>query len=107
MMTSTAGLKLRSAAAMWPLDAADLAKLRAKRGLVETLHRKRCEDGDAIPQIAERRNECLFLLDVRAIDRGRIFDAPVRRHWLPRPYRACLAGSVIANGEDEIHDRRV
>jgi len=85
MMTSMAGLMLRSAAATWPPDAADLAKLRAKSRLSRLSIGMCCENRNAIPQIAEGRNERLFLLDVGAFDRGRVFDPPMRRHRLPRP----------------------
>src|SRR3546814_13946376 len=38
----------------------------------------------------------------RACDCGRIFDAPVRGHRLAGPCRACLAGRIVTDGEDEV-----
>src|SRR3546814_14273195 len=38
----------------------------------------------------------------RACYCGRIFDAPVRGHRLAGPCRACLAGRIVTDGEDEV-----
>jgi len=43
---------------------------------------------DPVLQIAERRDERGFLRDVGAFDRGRVLNAPMRRHRLARPQRA-------------------
>ncbi len=89
------------------IDAADVAQPRPERQPVDAVQRQAREGGDAVLEIAERRDERRFLLDVGALDGGGIFDAPMRRHRLSRPHRAGLAGGVVANREDEIHHGRV
>ncbi|MGY4155495.1 hypothetical protein ACVINW_001337 [Bradyrhizobium sp. USDA 4461] len=52
-------------------------------------------------QVAECLDESRFLLKVGALDGGGVPDSPMRRHGLPRPYRASLPRGVVANREDE------
>ena len=51
--------------------------------------------------------EGAFLVDIRAFDRCRVFDAPMRGHRLSRPDGTCFACRAVANREDEIHLRRI
>ena len=63
------------------------------------------EDGNPVPDVARRGDEGRLLLNVRSLDGGRVFDAPMGGHRLARPDRAGLARRVVAKGEDEIHRR--
>src|SRR3546814_5757522 len=71
-----------------------LGQLRAQRRRVETSNRQGRERRDAVLHVAEGRNEGGFLLDIRPIDGGRVFDAPMSCHRLARPDRAGFAGGV-------------
>ena len=85
---------------------ADLAHLRGDRQFVEALERQIYEDGNSVLEVARRQDEGRFLLDIGSFDSGRVFDAPMRGHRLPRPDRTGFARRVVADREHEIHFRR-
>ncbi len=60
------------------------------------------EDPDAMFERAEGVAERQHSLRLAAFDRGRILDAPMRRHRLARPDRAGLAGGLVADRDDEV-----
>ncbi len=80
---------------------------RAQRGRVDCVDRQGRQRGDAVLNETQRGDEGGFLLAIRALDGGGIFDAPMRRHRMARPDRTGLAGRAVANREHEIHHRRI
>ena len=98
----TTSITPRPAAGSWRPRPGRSRQPRLQRHPVEARDRKRGESGDAVLQVAERGDEGGQPLNVGALGGRRVLDAPVRRHRLPGPDRADLAGGVVADGEHEI-----
>ena len=86
---------------------ADVLELGRERQIVEAGERQRDEGLDAVAQKAKGRGEGALLLDLGALDGGGVRDAPMRRHRMAGPERARLARGAVADGEHEIHRRRI
>src|SRR3546814_5099537 len=83
----------------WSLGAADFLEFQFHCHLVDAVVRQREEERDAVRQIMERAFERFAL--TRAFNRGGVLDPPMRAHRLAGPDRARLAGSIIADGEED------
>lgn len=80
--------------------------LVSERESVKTRDRERRKEFDAPLEHSECFAKRADLLEIRPREGGWIRLAPVRRHGLPRPHWAYFAGSVVADGENEIEQRR-
>src|SRR3981081_4380953 len=86
--------------------AADLLELGLQAELIQQPDRQRREYRDALMQHPVGLLEGQRDLGRRALGCGRIGNAPMARHRLARPDRTSLARGVVADGEDEIENRR-
>src|SRR5262245_43742423 len=80
----------------------DLSEPGLHTELVKAADRQRHEHPDALFQhaigVPERHRD----FGRRPRDLGRVVNAPMRRHWMPRPDRTRFAGRVITDREHEI-----
>src|SRR5690349_14776185 len=81
---------------------ADRVQPALERELVQARDRQAGEDLDARVEVAVDALEVGEGLLLAADERGRVLDAPMRRHRLPRPDRADLVRRVVADREHEI-----
>lgn len=83
----------------------DAAQAGRQRRSVQTIERQDRECTNAILQLPEGGGEGTRLCQAVALDRRRVFDAPVSRDGLIWPNGTGLAGGAVAYGEHEIQDR--
>src|SRR5690606_14888242 len=79
-----------------------VAHFALQRAGIEAVDRQGEHQLDPPLQHERGVQECLRLLLGRAFLRGGIGDSPMGRHRLTRPDRARFAGSVVADGENEV-----
>src|SRR5215471_15540533 len=82
--------------------ATDLVDIALDRHAVELVDRQRDKQLNAVFESDIGVAEGTPLLGVRALHRGGIGDTPMGGHRVPRPDRTNLAGSLIADGENEV-----
>src|SRR4029078_6224568 len=89
------------------IHAADVPEPLLQAEPIQAPDRQCCENADALMQhpvgILEREGD----LGWGALCFGRIGDAPMRRHGLPRPHRTAFAGRVVTDGKNEIEDTSI
>ena len=89
------------------LSLSELPQPRLQRQAVECFDRQGAEQLHARFDRVVDVGEDLAPLRIRAFGGGGIGKAPMRGDRLARPDRAHLAGGVVADGDDEIHLRRI
>src|SRR5271155_638855 len=80
----------------------DVTQFGLQRHTVERPDRQTGKELDASFEPFECLTERERLFSVRAFNRRRVGDSPVRRHRFSRPDRTHLTGRVVADGEYEI-----
>jgi hypothetical protein len=83
------------------LHIADFVQLGPERYLIDAFQRQAGEGRDAIAQIAKSHNEGCFAFQLRALDSGRILNAPMRGDRIARQSRTGFAGGDVADRKNE------
>src|SRR6202035_3228793 len=84
----------------------DLTELRQQRRAIERVDRKTRQEFNSSFKLFERLAERNRLFGICTFDRRGVGDSPMRRHGLARPDGADFTGRVVADGENEIDQRR-
>src|SRR5882724_2632966 len=92
---------------MCDLRFSDSAQLSSQSKLIETREGKRKKQTDAPLQHNERIAERPVNLFRSSSDYCGIGNSPMCSHWLSGPNGAYFVCRVVANGENEIHFRRI